>query len=184
MTRALHRTISFILCHHPSPHIAFNITMSENTSQSGKSTFSISYPHHLLTTTVGKWGYVGKAPPHSSTSSTVSSTGSQASVTASRVSATSRNILSPIMPPHARPTSCPKPVPKSLEASSQPVSGTALPTSFRFLRQDMVTLAPAPNIPAVAKPPESAPLGSTSIPVRAQTPANIPALTKYPVTTE
>ena len=132
MTRALHRTIPFIHCHHPSPHIAFSIMMSENTSQSGKSIFSISYSHHLLTATVGKWGYVGKAPPRSSTSSTVSSTGSRALVTASRASATSQNILSPIMPPHAHPASRPDTVPKSLEASSQPVSGTALPTSFRF----------------------------------------------------
>ena len=155
--------------------------MSRHTSQSGKSIFSISYPRHLLTTTVGKWGYVGKAPPRSSTSSTVSSTGSRASATASRVSATSRDALTPIMPPRARPASCPDTVPKSLEASSQPVSDIALPTSFHFLRRDTVTQAPAPNIPAAAKPPESVP---TSIPVRAQTPANIPALAKYSITTE
>ena len=95
------------------------------------------------------------------------------------MSVTSRNVLTQIMPPRARPATRPSIAPESLEAPSQPVLGIALLTSFRFLERDTVTPAPGQNIPAPAKPPAPDLLGNASIPVRVRIPANILALTTY-----
>ena len=133
--------IVLIHCHHLFPPHQFTLRMSRNTSQPGKPVFSIFYPCHRLRTTSGKWGYVGKAPPRSSTSSSASSVTS-----ASRDSSTNSRALlvssRSTMPPRARPVARPGPSPHPPQASSQssrPSSGTPLPTSFRFLRRDTVT---------------------------------------------
>ena len=143
----------------------------ESTSQKGKSAFSIIYSRYKLTTTLGQWGYVGKPPPLSSTTSSTSSTApaSRASSAGSRaLPATPRPPLPSTMPPRARPASRPDPGSESpVTSSQQPVLGVALPTSFSFLRRETVT-------PATATPP-SVP-GNTPMPVTAlvTTPVSIP----------
>ena len=143
----------------------------ESTSQKGKSAFRIFYSRYKQTTIVGQWGYVGKPPPLSSTTSSTSSTASasRASSAGSRaLLATPRPPLPSIMPPRARPASRPDPGSESPATSSQrPILGVALPTSFSFLKRETVT-------PATATPP-SVP-GNAPMPVTAlmTTPVSIP----------
>ena len=130
----------------PSPSIVLSLmsinTSQESTSQKGKSAFSIFYSPYKLTTILGQWGYVGKPPPLSSTTSSTSSTASasRASSTGSRpLLATARPPLLSTMPPRARPASRPDPGPESPATSSQrPILGVALPTSFSFLKRETV----------------------------------------------
>ena len=123
--------------------------MSGNASQTGMSGFSIYYSRHQLTTPLGQWGYVGKAPPCSSTSSRDSSANSvsQTSLhTSQTFSAASR---APAMPPRARPVSHPIPGPEQPQALSQSSGlppSVSLPTTFRFLRRDTIMLRYCRNV--------------------------------------
>ena len=91
--------------HSPPPSIVLSLmsgnTSQESRSQKGKSAFSIFCSHYKLTMILGQWGYVGKPPPLSSTTSSTSSTASasRASSTGSRpLLATARPSLLPSMP--------------------------------------------------------------------------------------
>ena len=138
------------------PH-QLTLTMSGSTSKPGKPVFSIIYPCHQLRMTSGKWGYVGKAPPRSSTSSSASST-SSVSWQSSTASKPPYSAPPSTMPPCACPITYPGPAPNPPQASSQqsrPSSSTPLPTSFSFLRHNTVTPATATFhvvAPSMSKP--------------------------------
>ncbi|KAN0134276.1 hypothetical protein V8E53_007774 [Lactarius tabidus] len=114
--------------------------MSENTSKSGK------------------WGYVGKAPPSSSTSSTASST-----------STSFRAHSTPLMPPCARPVSLRVPVPNQPQAPPTPshtASGPKQPSaptapSHTASGPKHPKAPPAPSHPASEpKQPKASPVPS------------------------
>ena len=175
------KKIALIHCYHPLPHIAFSLRMSGNTTQTGKSGFSIYYPRHCLTTPLGQWGYVGKAPPRSSTSSRDSSANSVSRTSLHTPQTFSAASRAPAMPPRARPVSRPIPgpeQPQALSRSSELPLGVSLPTTFRFLRWDTVTPATAASIPVSAKTPIPA-MGPESVPVSTSTSEHILMLTIY-----
>ena len=156
--------------HHPHQ---LTLTMSGSTSKPGKPVFSIIYPCHQLRTTSEKWGYVGKAPPCSSTSSSASST-SSVSRQSSTASKPPYSTPSSTMPPHAHPIAYPELAPNPPQASSQqscPSSSTPLPTSFSFLRCNTVTPAtatPCAVAPSMSKPATTSAMAQESSPVRSQ----------------
>ena len=158
----------FYSTHPQPPPIAFSQRMSANTSQPGKTLFSMLFSCHQLITASGQWGYVGKVPPRTSTSHSAS----WASSIASRETpSTSQSPLTTTMPPRARPVSRPPQAsepPKASEppqASSQPSPDIVLPTTFRFLRRDTVTPATMTSVPAPAKPAPTPPPAPEFCPV-------------------
>ena len=122
--------------------------MSQNTSQPGKTAYSIVYSRHQLIVASVQWEYVGKAPPRSNTSHNTLS----ASQALSRaLPAASQVPLTKVMLPRARHISHPVPAP---EMQALPL-GVELPTSFHFLRRNTVIPATAHRIkvPTTASEP-------------------------------